>query len=153
MTRSRRTTTLKSKSRLLNREQSWIEFNARVLAEALDDQTPLLERAKFLAIVSTNMDEFFMIRVAGLHQQRRAGVQTTSPDGLTPSEQLVAIRHAVITQLAEQRRCWLEDVAPKLRAQGIWILDYTELDDTQRHQVDEYFINQIQPVLTPLAFD
>lgn len=153
MTRSRRTTTIKSKSRLLNREQSWIEFNARVLAEALDEQTPLLERAKFLAIVSTNMDEFFMIRVAGLHQQRRAGVQTTSPDGLTPSEQLVAIRQAVIKQLAEQRRCWLEDVAPKLRAQGIWILDYTELDDTQRHYVDEYFINQIQPVLTPLAFD
>ncbi len=153
MTRSRRTTTTKSKSRLLNREQSWIEFNARVLAEALDAQTPLLERAKFLAIVSTNMDEFFMIRVAGLHQQRRAGVLTTSPDGLTPNEQLIAIRQAVITQLAEQRRCWLEDVAPKLRAQGIWVLDYPELDDTQRHYVDDYFINQIQPVLTPLAFD
>lgn len=152
MTRSRRTTT-KSKSRLLNREQSWIEFNARVLAEALDERTPLLERAKFLAIVSTNMDEFFMIRVAGLHQQRRAGVQTTSPDGLTPDEQLVAIRHAIIKQLSEQRRCWLEDVAPQLRAQGIWLLDYTELDATQRAYVDDYFINQIQPVLTPLAFD
>lgn len=153
MTRTRRTTTTKVKSRLLNREQSWIEFNARVLAEALDPQNPLLERAKFLAIVSTNMDEFFMIRVAGLHQQRRAGVQTTSPDGLTPNEQLIAIRQAVITQLAEQRRCWLEDVAPALRAQGIWLLDYTELDDTQRQFVDDYFINQIQPVLTPLAFD
>lgn len=155
MTRVRRTTTKQTNQppRLLNREQSWVEFNARVLEEALDPQTPLLERVKFLAIVSTNMDEFFMIRVAGLHQQRRAGVQTTSPDGLTPSEQLTAIRAAVTTQLNQQRQCWHEDVAPKLREQGIWLLDYVELGDEQRQQMDDYFVNQIQPVLTPLAFD
>jgi polyphosphate kinase len=154
MTRVRRTTKQTNPpSRLLNREQSWIEFNARVLEEALDPQTPLLERVKFLAIVSTNMDEFFMIRVAGLHQQRRAGVQTTSPDGLSPSEQLTAIRKAVHTQLNQQRQCWQDDVTPKLREQGIWLLDYHELGETQRQQMDEYFVNQIQPVLTPLAFD
>ena len=155
MTRVRRTTTKQTNPppRLLNREQSWIEFNARVLEEALDPQTPLLERVKFLAIVSTNMDEFFMIRVAGLHQQRRAGVQTTSPDGLTPSEQLTAIRKAVTIQLNQQRQCWQEDITPKLREQGIWLLDYAELGDAQRQQMDDYFVNQIQPVLTPLAFD
>jgi polyphosphate kinase len=82
------------------------------LRKRFDPHTPLLERVKFLAIVSTNMDEFFMIRVAGLHQQRRAGVQTTSPDGLTPSEQLTAIRAAVTAQLNQQRQCWQEDVTP-----------------------------------------
>lgn len=155
MTRVRRTSSKQTNTvpHLLNREQSWIEFNARVLDEALDLQTPLLERVKFLAIVSTNMDEFFMIRVAGLHQQRRAGVQTTSPDGLTPSEQLTAIRKAVTIQLNQQRQCWQEDITPKLRAQGIWLLDYAELGNLQRQQMDDYFVNQIQPVLTPLAFD
>lgn len=154
MTRVRRTAKQTHPApRLFNREQSWIEFNARVLEEALDPQTPLLERVKFLAIASTNMDEFFMIRVAGLHQQRRAGVQTTSPDGLTPSEQLTAIRTAVTIQLNQQRQCWHVDVTPKLREQGIWLLDYAELGDRQRQQMDDYFVNQIQPVLTPLAFD
>ncbi len=155
MTRTRRTTPSRgtTAARLFNREQSWIEFNERVLSEALDAQTPLLERAKFLAICSTNMDEFFMIRVAGLREQQRVGVQMTSPDGLTPSEQLDAIRTAVKSQLAVQRECWLNDVNPALRAQGIWVLDYHELTDRQRVDVDEYYVNQIQPVLTPLAFD
>ena len=155
MTRTRRSASQRGTptARLFNREQSWIEFNERVLGEALDPQNPLLERAKFLAICSTNMDEFFMIRVAGLREQRRVGVQTTSPDGLTPSEQLRAIRTAVQSQLAVQRECWLSDVNPALRAQGIWVLDYRELSDSQRDSVDAYYTNQIQPVLTPLAFD
>lgn len=155
MTRTRRSAAHRGipTARLFNREQSWIEFNERVLGEALDLQNPLLERAKFLAICSTNMDEFFMIRVAGLREQRRVGVQTTSPDGLTPSEQLRAIRTAVQSQLAVQRECWLSDVNPALRAQGIWVLDYAELSDSQRDSVDAYYTNQIQPVLTPLAFD
>ena len=155
MTRTRRSASQRGTptARLFNREQSWIEFNERVLGEALDPQNPLLERAKFLAICSTNMDEFFMIRVAGLREQRRVGVQTTSPDGLTPSEQLRAIRTAVQSQLAVQRECWLSDVNPALRAQGIWVLDYRELSDSQRASVDAYYTNQIQPVLTPLAFD
>lgn len=155
MNRSRRTPVSRraSTQRLFNREQSWIEFNARVLAEALDTRNPLLERAKFLAICSTNMDEFFMIRVAGLRQQQRVGVQTTSPDGLTPSEQLHAIRTAVTAQLAVQRDCWLTDVNPALRAQGIWLFDYAELSPAQRAIADRYYLEQIQPVLTPLAFD
>ncbi|MFZ9858495.1 MAG: polyphosphate kinase 1 [Roseiflexaceae bacterium] len=155
MTRGRRSTTQKTAplSRLINREQSWIEFNARVLEEALDLRNPLLERVKFLAIVSTNMDEFFMIRVAGLREQQRVGVQTRSPDGLTPTEQLQAIRSAVNAQLKVQRDCWVDDVTPKLREQGIWLLDYQELNTVQQAIIDNYFVNQIQPVLTPLAFD
>ncbi len=156
MTRTRRSPNSKvpaPQSRLLNREQSWVEFNARVLDEALDQRNPLLERVKFLAIVSTNMDEFFMIRVAGLREQQRVGVQTRSPDGLTPTEQLQAIRTAVNAQLKVQRDCWVDDITPKLREQGIWLLDYQELNVTQQAIIDNYFVNQIQPVLTPLAFD
>ena len=153
--RTRRTSvaTQRPESRLFNREQSWIDFNARVLAEALNPQAPLLERVKFLSIVSTNMDEFFMIRVAGLREQRRVGVLTRSPDGLTPSEQLQVIRQRVTEQLDTQRRCWVEDIMPRLRTEGIWTLDYAELNADQQHLMDDYFINQIQPVLTPLAFD
>ena len=155
MSRSRRASSSRRTSavRLFNREQSWIEFNARVLAEALDRQTPLLERAKFLAICSTNMDEFFMIRVAGLREQQRVGVQTTSPDGLTPSQQLQAIRSAVTAQLAVQRECWLTDVNPALRSHGIWVFDYAELTAAQQAAANTYYVEQIQPVLTPLAFD
>jgi polyphosphate kinase len=155
MPRTRRTTPQRGPAapRLFNREQSWIEFNERVLSEALDTRNPLLERAKFLAICSTNMDEFFMIRVAGLREQRRVGVQTTSPDGLSPSEQLSAIRTAVKSQLAVQRECWLTDINPALRAQGICVLDYPELSAMQRAAIDQYYFDQIQPVLTPLAFD
>jgi polyphosphate kinase len=153
MARGRRATKATPLSRLINREQSWVEFNARVLDEALDQRNPLLERVKFLAIVSTNMDEFFMIRVAGLREQQRVGVQTRSPDGLTPTEQLLAIRTAVNAQLKVQRDCWVDDVTPKLREHGIWLLDYQELNATQQAIIDNYFVNQIQPVLTPLAFD
>lgn len=155
MTRGRRSITPKTApfGRLINREQSWVEFNARVLDEALDPHNPLLERVKFLAIASTNMDEFFMIRVAGLREQQRVGVQTRSPDGLTPTEQLSAIRTAVNAQLKVQRDCWVDDVTPKLREHGIWLLDYQELNANQQAIIDNYFVTQIQPVLTPLAFD
>src|SRR5688572_26120829 len=93
----------------INRELSWLEFNARVLAEALDDRTPLLERLKFVAIFSTNLDEFYMVRVAGLRRQLAAGVTAVPPDGLTPHEQLDAIERRVATLLQEKRRC-LHDV-------------------------------------------
>jgi len=100
----------------LNRELSWLAFNRRVLEEALDERAPLLERVKFLAIVGTNLDEFFMIRVAGIKQQVAAGVATRSPDGMTPAEQLIAIRQVVESDIATQRRCWLDDLRPRLRA-------------------------------------
>lgn len=136
-----------------NRERSWLEFNRRVLEEALDEQNPLLERVKFLSIFSTNLDEFFMIRVAGIKQQVAAGVIGRSPDGTTPAEQLIAIRRTVDELTNRHRRCWLDDVQPKLRDQGIRLLDYAELTDQQRAFCKEYFEREVFPVLTPLAFD
>lgn len=140
-------------SQYFNRELSWLEFNWRVLEEALDERNPLLERVKFLAIFNTNLDEFFMIRVAGIKEQIVAGVGQRSLDGLTPTEQLAAIRRVVIDYKEQQQRCWLEDVKPKLGEQGIHVLDYPELDEGQRQFCKEYFEREISPVLTPLAFD
>ena len=136
-----------------NRELSWLEFNQRVLEEAMDERHPLLERVKFLSIFSTNLDEFFMIRVAGIKQQVAAGVVGQSLDGMTPAEQLTAIRRVVNFHKELQRRCWLEDVQPKLHDQGIHLLDYQELTEQQRAFCKEYFEREVFPVLTPLAFD
>src|SRR6266508_1646200 len=136
-----------------NRELSWLEFNRRVLEEALDDRVPLLERVKFLSIFSTNLDEFFMIRVAGIKQQVAAGVIGRAPDGKTPAEQLIAIRRAVAVIADQHRHCWLDDIHPRLRAQGIHVLDYEELTEEQRAFCKAYFEREIFPVLTPLAFD
>src|SRR6478672_5345877 len=144
---------LQESSHYFNREQSWLEFNLRVLEEALDEHNPVLERAKFLSIFSTNLDEFFMIRVAGIKQQVAAGVIGRSPDGTTPAEQLIAIRRTVDALTNRHRRCWLDDVQPKLRDQGVRLLDYTELDDQQRAFCKAYFEREVFPVLTPLAFD
>lgn len=139
--------------RYFNRELSWLEFNRRVLEEAMDQRHPLLERVKFLAIFSSNLDEFFMIRVAGIRQQIAAGVTTRSADGLLPGEQLAAIRRGVIALIAQQRACWSEDIHPRLRREGVFVLDYGELDQQQRRFCRDYFAREIFPVLTPLAFD
>jgi polyphosphate kinase len=136
-----------------NRELSWLEFNRRVLNEATDERHPLLERVKFLSIFSTNLDEFFMIRVAGLKQQVAAGVRGAAPDGMTPAEQLAAIRRAVLPLMEQQRDIWLNDVQPRLDAQGVHILEYGELTAEQRAALTEYFEREVFPVLTPLAFD
>jgi polyphosphate kinase len=136
-----------------NRELSWLEFNQRVLEEALDERHPLLERVKFLSIFSTNLDEFFMIRVAGIKQQVAAGVTIRALDGTTPAEQLTAIRRVVNAQKELQRRCWLDDIQPKLHDQGIHLLDYQELNAEQRAFCKAYFEREVFPVLTPLAFD
>jgi polyphosphate kinase len=144
---------LSAASPYFNRELSWLEFNRRVLEEAMDERHPLLERVKFLSIFSTNLDEFFMIRVAGLKQQIAAGVASRSPDGLTPSEQLHAIRRAVIPLLEQHRSCWLDDIKPKLHEQGVHVLDYHELTPAQRAACAEYFEREVFPVLTPLAID
>jgi polyphosphate kinase len=128
-----------------NRELSWLEFNLRVLEEAMDERHPLLERVKFLSIFSTNMDEFFMIRVAGIKQQVAAGVVGRSLDGMTPAEQLTAIRRVVMMHKELQRHCWLEDVQPKLHDQGIHLLDYQELTERQRMFCKEYFEPEPQP--------
>ncbi len=146
-------TPLADSARYFNRELSWLEFNRRVLEEARDECHPLLERVKFLSIFSTNMDEFFMIRVAGIKQQVAAGVVGRSPDGLTPTEQLGAIRRAVNGLKDLQRRCWLEDLQPKLSEQGIHLLEYGELNEQQRAFCKAHFERDVFPVLTPLAFD
>ncbi len=137
----------------LNRELSQLEFFRRVLEEAKDERNPLLERIKFLSIVGSNLDEFFMVRVGGLKQQIAAGVIELSFDGLTPAEQLALIRKAVSKILAEARDCLQNDLLPKLEAAGIHILGYGDLHSRQKAYVKKYFEKVIFPVLTPLAFD
>lgn len=137
----------------INRELSWLEFNNRVLHEACDSRTPLLERLKFLAIFSSNLDEFFMVRVAGLKQQVEATVNLLTTDGRTPQKQLDDIRSHLSPQLKKQNAEFEEVLRPLLVQQGIYILDYIELNQQQRSYLDNYFEEQIFPVLTPLAVD
>jgi polyphosphate kinase len=137
----------------LNRELSQLEFFRRVLEEAQDERNPLLERIKFLSIVGSNLDEFFMVRVGGLKQQIAAGVVDLSLDGLTPAEQLAPIRKAVSTLLGDARDCLQNDLLPKLEETGIHILGYGELDSRQKAYIRKFFDKVIFPVLTPLAFD
>jgi polyphosphate kinase len=137
----------------LNRELSQLAFFRRVLEEAQDESNPLLERIKFLSIVGSNLDEFFMVRVGGLKQQIAAGVVELSLDGLTPAEQLVSIRKAVTQILEGARDCFQNDLLPKLQEAGLHILGYADLDARQRTYVRKYFDKVIFPVLTPLAFD
>ncbi len=136
----------------LNRELSVLAFFRRVLEEAQDERNPLLERVKFLSIVGSNLAEFFMVRVAGLKQQMEAGVIELSSDGLTPSEQLLAIRQVVLELMRDARGC-LQQLLPLLTEAGIHILDYQALTDQQRTSANEYFEQVVFPVLTPLAFD
>ncbi len=137
----------------INRELTWLEFNKRCLAEALNPAIPLLERVRFLAIFSNNLDEFYMVRVSGLKEQVRAGVVDTPGDGLTPQQQLTAIRDRVIPMLQDQRRTFHEDVLPKLAEAGVQLLTYPQLSDEQRRALRRYFETEAFPVLTPLAVD
>ena len=137
----------------INREASWIEFNRRVLHEAQNLAHPLLERAKFLAIFATNLDEFFMIRVSGLREQLAARVQEVSPDGRTPRETMDLIRERLQPLINEHSGVWLQDVKPALAKEGVFVLDYAELSEAQRAQAQAYFRREVFPVLTPLAFD
>jgi polyphosphate kinase len=140
-------------SRFLNRELSWLDFNERVLALAEDESQPLLERAKFLAIFSTNLDEFFQVRVAGLKDQLAAGLPATARDGMSPLDQLRTIRQRVTEQLKRLSAVFLEGVAPALADAGIRLSDWDSLDDDDRAFLDEVFEGRIFPVLTPLAVD
>lgn len=137
----------------LNRELSLLEFFRRVLEEAQDESNPPLERLKFLGIVGTNLDEFFMIRVAGLKQQIAAGVVEVSLDGKSAAEQLAAIRKAVAKLLTDARDCLQNNLLPQLRAAGIHLLEYEALTDRQKAHAKQYFDRVVFPVLTPLAFD
>jgi polyphosphate kinase len=137
----------------LNRELSWIEFNGRVLAEADGPGVPLLERLKFLAIVSSNLDEFFMVRVAGLKQQQSGDVGDLGPDGMTPGEQLQAVSERVHELVGDQYRCLTERVLPALAENGIQLIKPEKLEETALKALDERFLNEIFPILTPIAVD
>jgi polyphosphate kinase len=139
--------------RFSNRELSWLDFNARVLAQAEDRRIPLLERVKFLAIFAGNLDEFYMVRVAGLKRRQEMGLSVRSPDGLTPREVLVRIAARTQELVERHALCWLDDVEPRLQAAGIRILHWEELDRAERDRLGDYFRAQVFPVLTPLAVD
>src|SRR4051812_3592133 len=139
-------------SLFINRELSWLAFNGRVLQQAVDTRTPLLERVKFLSIFSGNLDEFYMVRVAGLRRQVASNVQAAPVDGMSPQEQLDAIDRVVREQLVVQRRCLLE-VLEQLSANGIRLVGVKDLTAREWGSLDEYFESQVFPVLTPLAVD
>jgi polyphosphate kinase len=145
---------LRHPSLYLNRELSWLEFNRRVLHEAEDGRTPLLERLKFLAIFSSNLDEFFQVRVAGLKRQAAAGVSERTADGMKPEEQLRAIRRIVDELTRRHRRCLMDEVLPELAAHGIEInTQMADLSSADREHLERYFRANVFPVLTPLAVD
>jgi polyphosphate kinase len=144
---------LSSSSLYINRELSLLEFQRRVLEEAQDENNPLLERVKFLAIFGSNMDEFFMVRVSGLRKQVEAGIIELSPDGMTPREQLAAIRKRAIELFNDAHQCLQRKLLPKLDKAGIHILDYEKLSKAQKERADVYFHELVYPVLTPLALD
>jgi polyphosphate kinase len=134
-----------------NRELSWVDFNERVLELAEDDRTPVLERAKFLAIYAANQDEFFMVRVAGLHDQIDAGIDARGPDGLSPSETLERIAERTRDLGARHSRVWNEEISPALAEAGIRIVDCADCQTGELEEIDRIFAEQIFPVLTPLA--
>jgi polyphosphate kinase len=138
---------------LFNRELSWLEFNRRVLEEAQDPTQPLLERLKFLAIFSTNLDEFFMVRVSGLMEELEGEAGQESPDGMTPAEQLKAISERLRPLVEEQSRCLNEEVLPQLAARGVVVKSYRELSREEKAAANTYFEERIFPVLTPQAVD
>ncbi|PSB18474.1 polyphosphate kinase 1 [Phormidesmis priestleyi ULC007] len=136
-----------------SREMSWLEFNNRVLHEAFDPRTPLLERLKFMAIYSSNLDEYFMVRVAALKEQVEAQVSKLSADGRTPQEHLDMIYQRLRPMVEKQHRHFEQALRPQLAAQGIYLLDYIDLNQEQRTYLQTYFEEQVFPVLTPLAID
>jgi len=137
----------------LTRELSWLEFNRPVLAQAQDPSHPLLERVKFLAIAGTNLDEFFMVRVATILKKFRAGIEETSFDGLSTAEELAIIRSRALAQIDEQTACWTRDLRPQLAAEGIHFLEPSDWTPAIDQWLTSYFKAHIFPVLTPLAFD
>jgi polyphosphate kinase len=138
---------------LLNRELSLLRFHGRVLEEALDGSNPLLERLKFLSIFASNIDEFFMIRVSGLKEELDDGVEDLSPDGMTPAQQLIEIRAALLPLLESQMECLSREILPQLKNEGIDVTSYASLNTIERHLLDTYFAEKVFPILTPLAVD
>ena len=138
---------------MLNRHLSWLEFDARVLALAEDEDSPLLERAKFLAIFAGNLDEFFQVRVAELDEQADAGIRELSPDGRMPQEQLAAVRERARELVVLAHREWVDSLRPALAEKGVAVVDWDDLAEEDRKSLGEVFFEEIFPVLTPLAVD
>ena len=137
----------------VNRELSWLEFNARVLAEAEDPSVPLYERIKFLSIVTGNLDEFFMVRVAGLKQQLSGEVEEPPPDGMMPQEQLAALSARAHKLVDAQYHCWTDQLVPALAREGVMLVKPADLAPEELANLDAMFKNDIFPVLTPIAID
>lgn len=139
--------------RYLNREMQWLEFNDRVLFQATDERNPLLERVRFLAIFASNLDEFFQKRVGGLRRQLAAGVGSFGPDSANPAWQLAAIRQRVLPMMQRAAECYRNQLLPALRAEGVHLLEYAELNKSEVRFVTEWYQKNVFPVLTPLAVD
>jgi polyphosphate kinase len=144
---------LSSPSLYINRELSLLEFQRRVLEEALDEHNPLLERLKFLSIFGSNMDEFFMVRVSGIRKQAEAHIMEVYPDGSTPPEALAAIRKLSLELYGSALHCLNKKILPRLDKAGIHLMDYHKLTETQKEKADNFFQEVVYPVLTPLALD
>ncbi len=144
---------LSTSDQIYNRELSWLDFNWRVLHEAIDDRTPLMERIKFIAITASNLDEFFRKRVGGLKRQQAAGIANLTLQGWAPDIQLHYIAKAVQPMLAAQSKCLYEEILPKLTEHNVRILDYSELTQAQKQYLQEYHEREVYPMLTPLAVD
>ncbi|MRI58098.1 MAG: RNA degradosome polyphosphate kinase [Epsilonproteobacteria bacterium] len=143
---------LKDPKLYINRELSWLKFNTRVLEEAEDEQNPLLERLKFIAIYGTNLDEFYMIRVAGLKKLFKYRIRVTGPDKMTPLEQLRAIRAYLHDEKKRLEKDFFE-IIERLKKEGLYLKDYSELDEEEKKRIDEYFYSNLYPVIVPIAVD
>ncbi len=143
----------KDRNNFFNRDLSWVEFNRRVLDEALNPDMPLLEKVKFLSIFHSNLDEFYMIRVSGLKEQVAANILEPTIDGLTPREQLQKIEKTIQPMLQQTMDLWTKEIVPALREHDIFVYRYNELTDSDKEKLTDYFKKEIFPVLTPLAFD
>src|SRR5215469_8433653 len=137
----------------LNRHESWLAFNRRVLEEALDETNPLLERVKFLAITASNLDEFVEVRLSGLLQQVEHGLRETGPDGQSPGDQLRRISEELHRFVADQYDCWNRHILPALTKEGIRVLPLASLDHAARDAMDLYYMRQVDPLLTPVTID
>src|SRR3954466_2342211 len=144
---------LDNRSVYINREQSWLSFNRRVLEEAQDPSNALLERVKYLAITANNLDEFFEVNVAGLLQRIEDGLPESGPDGLTPVEERDLIREETHSFVDEQYRCWNQQLLPALTESGIRVRDIHELDPVQRAAIAAYYDAEVDPLLTPITVD
>src|SRR5262245_18313565 len=139
--------------RFFNRELGWIEFNSRVLEEGLDRSLPLMARLKFLSIFSTNLDEFVMVRIAGLQEQLETNPNSLSPDGLTPATPLKRISDRLCPLLKLQTDCLFNEIFPGLEQFGIRIIEHMELSADESENLERFFTDRVFPILTPLAVD